>query len=159
MFIPVGTNLRVYFTFLVASLGASVYGPVMAVLVGAASDLLGYMIHPSGAFFPGYTLSAMLGGLIYGLLLYRHRITILRLLAARGIINYAVNVLLGSLWSAVLYSKGYYYYFSASIVKNTILLPFEVIAMAALFRLLLPQLVRLRAVPPIPEGKRVVPFR
>ncbi|NCB34255.1 MAG: hypothetical protein EOM64_10360 [Erysipelotrichia bacterium] len=54
--------------------------------------------------------------------------------------NYLINVLLGSCWSAMLYSKGYYYYFAKSLVKNTILLPFEVAALYALFKLLMPYL-------------------
>ncbi len=158
VFIPVGSNLRIYFTFLFTSLGATVYGPVLGVLVGFVSDILGFVIHPSGAFFPGYTLSSMLGGLCYGLLLYRQHISVLRLLLCKAVVNYGVNVLLGSVWSAMLYSKGYYYYFASSIVKNTVLLPFEVLALVAVFQLLLPRLAQLRAVPALPEGKRTIPL-
>ena len=61
VFIPVGENLRVYFTYAVTALGASIYGPLMALAEGFISDILGYFIAPSGGFFPGYTLSAMLG--------------------------------------------------------------------------------------------------
>jgi ECF transporter S component (folate family) len=159
VFIPVGSNLRIYFTFLVTSLGATVYGPVLGVMVGFVSDILGFVIHPSGAFFPGYTLSAMLGGLCYGLLLYRHRVSVVRILAAKVVINYGVNVLLGSLWSAMLYSKGYYYYFASSIVKNTLLLPLEVLVLVALFNLVLPQLARMRVIPPLPSDRRTIPLR
>ena len=72
VFIPLGdSSLRIYFTFFIIALGASVYGPLMAVVAGCAADLLSFAIAPSGPFFPGYTLSSMLGGLIYGLFLYR----------------------------------------------------------------------------------------
>ena len=68
VFIPLGdSSLRIYFTFFIIALGASVYGPLMAVVAGCAADLLSFAIAPSGPFFPGYTLSSMLGGLIYGL--------------------------------------------------------------------------------------------
>lgn len=159
LYIPVGENLRIYFKFLVYSIGSAVYGPFVGLLVGAAGDTLGFFIHPSGAYFPGYLLSEMLGCLIYALFLYRKRITILRLFLAKLIINVFVNILLGSLWSAMLYSKGFIYYMSKSVVKNLVLLPLEVVAMTALFALLIPQLERLNALPRRPEGqKHVVPW-
>ena len=42
------------------------------------------------------------------------------------IINYGSNVLLGSVWKAMLYGKGYLYYFTSGLVKNTTMLPIEV---------------------------------
>ena len=148
VFVPVGENLRVYFTFLVTSVGCAIYGPVMGLLVGVVTDTLNYIIFNSGAYFPGYLISEMMGNLIFALFLYRKRITILRLFSARLIINVFVNIFLGSVWSAMLYSRGFYFYLSQSVVKNLVLLPVEVIAMTALFRLLLPRLSKLKALVP-----------
>ena len=79
VFIPLGdSSLRIYFTFFIIALGASVYGPLMAVVAGCAADLLSFAIAPSGPFFPGYTLSSMLGGLIYGLFLYRRDLSVVK---------------------------------------------------------------------------------
>lgn len=138
LFVPVGENLRVMFTFLIFSVGASVYGPLMAVLVGLVSDNLAFFLAPSGPWFFGYTLSTMVAGFWYGLVLYRRRPTMLRLFASRAVVNLLVNVAMGSIWSAVLYGKGYLYYLVKSLVKNTILLPFEVMLLGALFALVLP---------------------
>ena len=147
LFITVGDNLRIKFTFFFAAVGSAVYGPVLGLLVGAISDILGYMIFPSGAYFPGYTLSSMLGSLIYALFLYRKKITVLRLFGAKFLVNYLVNVLLGSLWSKVMFGKGYLYYMTTSLVKNSLLLPVEVILLAALFALLLPVFSRMGLLP------------
>ena len=157
-FIPVADNLRIYFKFLVTAVGASVYGPVVAILVGIASDTLGFFIHPSGAYFPGYLLSEVLGNLVFALLLYRKRISILRLFIARGFINLFINVGLGSLWSAVLYSKGFLYYAATSIVKNSILLIPEVILLTLLFALLVPIFSRMNVIPPQKSGHRFLPW-
>ena len=147
LFITVGDNLRIKFTFFFVAVGSAVYGPVAALLVGAVSDILGYVLFPSGAFFPGYTLSSMLGGLIYALLLYRKKITVLRIFCAKFLVNYLVNVLLGSLWSKIMFGKGYLYYMTTSLVKNTLLLPVEVILLAALFAMLLPVFSRMGLLP------------
>ncbi|MBR5390304.1 MAG: folate family ECF transporter S component, partial [Clostridia bacterium] len=76
VFIPLPNNLRIYFTFVPKALCAAICGPIAALVFGFADDLLGFMIHPSGAFFFGYTLSAMLGMLYYALGLYRAKITV-----------------------------------------------------------------------------------
>ena len=138
-----GTSLKIYFSFLVISLGCYVYGPAVGILVGFANDTLGFLISSFGEpYFPGYLITAMLSGLIYGTLLYRQRITVLRLVMVRLVINYGSNVLLGSVWKAMLYVKGYYYYFTTGLVKNTTMLPIEVLLMVLMFQLALPALAR-----------------
>lgn len=138
-----GTSLKIYFSFLVISLGCYVYGPAVGILVGFANDTLGFLISSFGEpYFPGYLITAVLSGLIYGTLLYRQRITVLRLVVVRLVINYGSNVLLGSVWKAMLYGKGYYYYFTTGLVKNTIMLPIEVLLMVLMFQLALPALAR-----------------
>ncbi len=138
-----GTSLKIYFSFLVISLGCYVYGPAVGILVGFANDTLGFLISSFGEpYFPGYLITAMLPGLIYGTLLYRQRITVLRLVVVRLIINYGSNVLLGSVWKAMLYGKGYYYYFTTGLIKNTTMLPIEVLLMVLMFQLALPALAR-----------------
>ena len=138
-----GTSLKIYFSFLVISLGCYVYGPAVGILVGFANDTLGFLISSFGEpYFPGYLITAMLSGLIYGTLLYRQRITVLRLVVVRLVINYGSNVLLGSVWKAMLYGKGYYYYFTTGLVKNTTMLPLEVLLMVLMFQLALPALAR-----------------
>ena len=45
--------------------------PLWAALVAALGDLVGALLFPTGAFFPGFTLTAACTGLIFGLCLYR----------------------------------------------------------------------------------------
>ncbi|RYL86826.1 folate family ECF transporter S component [Sporolactobacillus sp. THM19-2] len=139
--IPVAENLHITFGYLVMSLGAVIYGPVVGLIVGAVSDIVGFVIHPSGMFFPGYTLSSMLGCFIYGIFFYKARITVLRIFLAKFLVNYIVNIGLGCIWSAMIMGKGYLYFFAHSIVKNTLMLPIEVFLIYSLFQILLPVLV------------------
>lgn len=147
--IPVAQNLHIAFAFLIVAFGAMVYGPVVGSIAGAAADIIGFIAHPVGIFFPGYTLSAILSGLIYGLFLYRCRITVLRLLLVKFIINYGINVGLGCLWSAMLIGKAYRFFFFASLLKNTLMLPVEVAMLYVTLQILLPIL----------DGARLLPFR
>ena len=99
-------------------------------MAGGIIDTVGFLLAGYGEpYFPGYLLSAVLSGLIYGVMLYRREPTVLRLIVLRLLINYGSNVLLGSVWKAMLYGKGYLYYFTSGMVKNTVLLPLEVFLM------------------------------
>lgn len=140
--IPVATNLHISFNFLVVAFGAMIYGPFVGIIAGAAIDIIGYILHPFGAFFPGYTLSSMLGCLIYALFLYRSRISVLRLFLAKLIVNFGVNVGLGCLWSAILMGKGYLFFLTNSLIKNTLMLPIETVMLAAVLQIVLPALIR-----------------
>lgn len=142
LYIPLGDNLNIFFGYLINGLGSAIYGPVMALLAGFATDVVGYFIHPTGAFFPGYVLSTMMGSFFYALFFYRARITVLRVVLAKLSVNLLVNVGLGALWSAMLYSKGYYYYLAKSLAKNIALLPVEAALLWAFMRAVVPVCVR-----------------
>ena len=45
------------------------FGPGVGGAVGALSDILGYAVRPTGPYFPGFTVTAALSGVIFGLLL------------------------------------------------------------------------------------------
>lgn len=156
LFIPVGDNLRIYFTFFVTALGASIYGPLVALAEGFISDMLGILLFPSGAFFPGYTLNAMLGSLIYSLFFYRQDLSVVRIFLAKLTVNVLVNILLGSLWSAILSGKGFYYFAAKSVIKNIVLLPVETLLMVLVFRAMNPLLSRLKLIPTACTGH--IPF-
>lgn len=153
--IPIGENLSVSITYLVRALCALVYGPIGSLLFAAAEDNLSFFLSGGGyAYFPGYMLTTMLGCFIYALFFYRARITIRRIILAKVLTNIQ-NVLLGSLWSAILYSKGYLYYMSASLVKNILYLPVQILLMVMLYQLLLPVLRRQGLIPDQLQGDRI----
>ena len=58
-------NMRIGFAFIALALSGMLYGPVAAGLVGAAGDILGMLLFPTGPYFPGFTLNAFLTGAVY----------------------------------------------------------------------------------------------
>ena len=136
-YIPLNESLYIRFTYLAASTVGLVAGPVVALVFGAAVDLVDFMLHPTNVFFFGYTISSMVGALIYALFYYRKRITVVRIIFCRLAVNLVVNVFLGALWSSILYGKGYIYRLVISYIKNIALLPVEVAVTVAFFSLLL----------------------
>lgn len=142
VFIPLPNNLRVYFTYGPKALCAAVIGPVSGLLFGLTGDLLGFVLHPTGGFFPGYTLTSMMGMFLYGLGLYRKKITVCRLAVTKLLVNLVCNAGLNVLWSAILYEKAWIVYFTASLTKNLILWPVETVVLVLVFRLVGPLMER-----------------
>ncbi len=142
IFVQVSENLRIYFSFLFTALFSMLGGPVMALISGFCADILSFMLFPSGTFFFGYTLSAMLGAFIFALLLWDTRITIVKIALSRILITGFVNILLGSLWTTMMFSKGFLFYVTKSAIKNLALLPFEILILVIVFKMILPFLYR-----------------
>lgn len=154
LYIPVGVNLRITTAFLALALGSMIFGPVVGLSCGLAYDLIGYLFIPATVFFPGYTLSSMLEFFLYGIFLYRCRISVLRVFLCKFIVDFGIHVGLGCLWSSILYGKGYYYFFVKSLIKNAILFPIEIVILIALLQIFLPILVR-QGVIPKPKSKYI----
>ncbi|HAJ97018.1 MAG TPA: hypothetical protein DCO72_04715 [Ruminococcus sp.] len=62
---------KVNFAFLAIAVIGMLTGPVMGFVAGMICDIVGFLVNPTGAFMPVFTLIAGLQGLIYGILLYR----------------------------------------------------------------------------------------
>ena len=78
-----------------------------------------------GAFFPGFTISAVLGGMIYGAFLYKKKVTVPRVFAAQLLVKVFVNILLNTLWLNMLYGKGFLALLPARVVSNAVMLPID----------------------------------
>lgn len=66
--------VKMGFGFAAVAVCAMLYGPGWAALTAALGDLVGSLLFPTGAYFPGFTLTAALTGLLFGLCLYRRRV-------------------------------------------------------------------------------------
>ncbi len=62
---------KINFAFLAIAVIGMLTGPVMGFVAGMICDIVGFLVNPTGAFMPIFTIIAGLQGLIYGILLYR----------------------------------------------------------------------------------------
>ena len=152
--VPLFGGAKITWGFLARALCALVCGPVLGVVFGFTEDILSFFLTGGGGypFFPGYTLTTMLGVFIYALFFYRAEITGRRVFLAKLLTNIQ-NVILGSLWSSILYGKAWSVMAVGSFWKNLIMLPFQTVLLVALFAALLPVLRRAGLVPRQVSGK------
>ena len=95
--VPLFGGAKVTWGFLARSVCAWVCGPVLGLLFAFAEDILSFFLTGGGGypFFPGYTLTTMLGVLTYALFLYRAPLRVWRIFCAKLVTN-VQNVVLGA---------------------------------------------------------------
>ena len=130
-------NLRIGFGFLCNASIGMLFGPVVGMMAGVCTDVLGYFAGnlSMGAYFPGYTLTAVVGGLIWGLWLYPRKVTVWRAIGAKTCINLFCNIGLNTLWLTVTGGKAMSLLLVTRVPKNLILLPIEIVLTYVVMRL------------------------
>lgn len=96
--INIGAYLKISFGFIPVAVCAILEGPLAAMAVAAVADIIGALLFPTGPFFPGFTLVAAIGGLIYGLWLYRKEITVWRCLLTTLTVAIICNIILNTVF-------------------------------------------------------------
>ena len=128
-------TLQISFAFLPIAGGGMLFGPVVGGIIGAVSDVAGFVMRPTGPFFPGFTISAMVTGALFGQLLYRKPITAKRVLTACILNTVLVNWVLNTLWLSLMYGNGFIILLGARIIKNLIMLPIDTALLFSLLKL------------------------
>ncbi len=122
--IPVNQLITIGFGSLPLSVSGMLLGPAVSGVVGALMDVGGYFVKPTGPFFPGFTISGIVSGVIYGLMFYNKKITFGRVLVTQIILTIVVNIIMNSYWLNLLYLKdGYLAVIISRLPKEIIMLP------------------------------------
>lgn len=124
-------NMKIGFSFVPVALAAMLYGPLGGATVGALGDLVGALLFPIGAYFPGFTLTAALTGAVFGRFLHRKQ-NARRILAAVAVHQLILSLLLNTLWISVLYGSPYGALLVTRAVQTAILAPVEFLVLTVL---------------------------
>ncbi len=135
-FLSINTwNLKIGFTFIPVFLAGYLYGPVKGALVGGIADLLGAILVPIGAYFPGFTLTCALQGVTYGVFL-RKKQTPSRILMAVGIVQLVLGLIVNTFWISIISGSPFKALLVTRLVQCLIMIPVEFVVIGAMARLL-----------------------
>ena len=123
-------NTKIGFSFLPIAAAGILYGPLAAGAVGALGDFIGAILFPIGAYFPGFTLTAFLTGLVFGFFLYKKQGWI-RIFSAVGINQLILSLLLNTLWISVLYGSAYRPLLISRLPQTAILIAVQLVCIPA----------------------------
>lgn len=118
-----------------AAIVARLYGPVAAVIVHGLSDVIGAVLFPNGPYFPGFTVTAILIGLIYGLCFYR-TVNWWRILVAVASTQVICTLCLNTLWLSIMLDKPLWVYLPGRLIQSAITTPVQLVGLPLLFRVL-----------------------
>ena len=95
-------NIKIGYAIFPNTALGMLFGPVVGGIAGGIADFLGFILRPSGAFFPGYTLDSIVAGMIYGYSFYkREKITPLRVFCTLLCVTVVVNLCMTTTWISI----------------------------------------------------------
>ena len=137
--------LVISFSFIPIMLAGIYLGPKYAAIIAGLGDLIGAILFPFGAYFPGFTISSVIIGFIYGMLLYKKPEEnrkdlkfIIQLIISSIIVLGGIKILLESVFLNVLYGKAYLAIVASRVVTELIMIPVQVVTMFVLEKALRP---------------------
>ena len=150
--IYIGPQMAIQTATLATALGAMIFGPVVAIPAAMISDTVGFMIFPTGDYFLPFMLTEIASTMIYALCLYRSKPTATRVIIARFLICFVVNVVLQQL----IFAWQYTYMGNpdkakdsimgimtvARIFKNLFFFPIETVVITLFLKVLVPVTAR-----------------
>lgn len=98
-------NMSIGFSFITIGFAATYLGIPYSIGVAALGDLIGALLFPFGAYFPGFTLTNAIVGLVLGIFLYKST-NIFKITLAVLINKVFCTLLLNSIWISILYRGG-----------------------------------------------------
>lgn len=139
-FISIKTEILVISLSFIPIIMSSIWlGPKYSTIIAGLGDLLGAILFPFGPYFPGFTLSSAITGLIYGLFLYNkgkkfenNKKFLIRLILSSMIVLFIVNIFVNSLWINLLYGKAYFAVLASRVTAQVIMLPIQVVVIFAI---------------------------
>ncbi len=120
--------VRIGFGFLPVAVTSILYGPVWGGIAAAIADVIGMMLFPAGVYFPGFTVSALLSGVIYGIFLHGKDFTWQRIIAAVVLIQLFVHLGLNSLWLKMMTGQAWMALMAPRLVNILIMTPIMILA-------------------------------
>lgn len=132
--VPVTEIIELRFAFLPIACIGMLFGPVVGAETGMLSDILGYIVKPTGPFFPGFTISAIAQGIIYGLFFYKKEITVRRIILAQLTDTIIVSLILNPIWLSILYGNGFIAVFTGRLIKTAVMFPINTVLLAAILK-------------------------
>lgn len=144
-FLSINTALLVIgFSFVPVAIAGRLLGPKYSAIISGLSDLIGALIFPFGTYFIGFTISAILKGAIYGIVLYKggeelsNKELIIRLIIASLLVIGIVDLVINAVWLMIMYDKAFFAVISARIVAQSIMLPIQIITLFILIKAINP---------------------
>ena len=132
-------NIKIGFSFVPVVISACLFSPIVTGLMGGISDVIGAMLFPVGAYFPGFTLTAFLTGVVYSMVLKKSQ-SIKNIIVAVLIVQILGSLLLNTLWISILYGSPFGALLVTRIYQTVIMSVVQIVVITIVSKRLVPML-------------------
>lgn len=137
-------SIKISVSFIFIAVAAYLYGPVMAMVVGAMGDFLAWVVHPHGALLIGITLAYGLSGVVFGLFYYKEKFSLPRCILACAVETLLIEMLLKTLVLSHAYGTPFGAQFVMRLPAVCIMLVVMIVLSFVFFKFLKPVLARIK---------------
>ncbi|MDT2813442.1 folate family ECF transporter S component [Vagococcus carniphilus] len=114
--------VKISFFFIPVVIMAILFGPIIAGSANALCDFIGAMLFPAGGlYFPGFTLTAFLSGIIYSSFYYKKDLTLKRIIIVNIIVTFILSLPLNTLWLYMMQGNAVFAFLPARIISSSIM--------------------------------------
>lgn len=132
-------NLKIGFSFIPIVVAAIFYGPITGGVVAAVGDIISAFLFPVGPYFPGFTLTAFLTGVVFGLFL-KKKTSLFWIILAVLTEQIVIGLFLNTYWISFLYGTPYIPLFVTRIYQAAALSLIQVLCILFVSKKLVPVL-------------------
>lgn len=117
--------MKIGFAFVPLAVCGMLFGPWWAFLAGGLSDFIGAILFPIGPYFPGFTLSNALVGLMFGYCLYQKFSGWKHIAKAVVVNNFVISLFISTYWLHLLYGSPYLGLLPTRLAQNCVMIVLE----------------------------------
>ena len=132
--------LKITLDFIPVMIAAKLYGAKGAGLVAGLGDIVGYICHPTGAWFPPITVTAIITGVIFGFMLKDNSLKTskdkLKAFLAVIIAQFGISAFVTPLWLSMLYGTSYGTFFITRIPQIAIMTAIQLIFIPVMIKVI-----------------------
>ncbi len=125
-------NQRIGFSFLPIAFAAAFLGAPWAMITAGVGDIIGAILFPTGPYFPGFTLTAVLTAFCTAFFIHKNA-TLPRIIASVLINQLFGTLLLNSLWISIVYGAHFKALFITRLLEAGIHVVIQILLIFLLF--------------------------
>ena len=117
--------MKIGFAFVPLAVCGMLFGPWWTALCGGLADFIGAILFPIGPYFPGFTLSNALVGMMFGYCLHQKFSGWKHIAKAVAVNNLVISLLISTYWLHLLYGSPYLGLLPTRLGQNVVMIVLE----------------------------------
>ena len=137
-YLRIGDAIKFNISFISVYVGGALYGPIAGGVIAAMADIISFLMNPTGAFIPVFTVMEFVNGVFFGLLLYRGTDTERGLLKTIvlaficALLQFCVNMFWRTYELSAMYESPFWAMFATRLPGNVVMVACKVVIIALL---------------------------